>query len=300
MPNTAEIKGRIASVRQTQKITNAMYLIASTKLRKARGDLDATRPYFNALASEIKRIFRTAGDVNSPYFYPSDDETDLPGTYGCLVITADKGLAGSYNQNVLRAAQGLLREHPDTRLFVVGEYGRHFFAQRGIPIERSFLYTAQNPSLARAREISSLLLDRYDRGKLKKIYVVYTDLAGGLSMSARVTRLLPFHRTYFCAATGQELRNTVPFEFLPSASAVLNGLMHSYLAGFVYSTLIDSFCSEQSARMSAMDAANRNAEELLSSLSLQYNLARQAAITQEITEVTAGARAQKQAYSEGV
>ena len=300
MPNTAEIKGRIASVRQTQKITNAMYLIASTKLRKARGDLDATRPYFNALASEIKRIFRTAGDVSSPYFYPSDDETDLPGTYGCLVITADKGLAGSYNQNVLRAAQGLLREHPDTRLFVVGEYGRHFFAQRGIPIERSFLYTAQNPSLARAREISSLLLDRYDRGKLKKIYVVYTDLAGGLSMSARVTRLLPFHRTYFCAATGQELRNTVPFEFLPSASAVLNGLMHSYLAGFVYSTLIDSFCSEQSARMSAMDAANRNAEELLSSLSLQYNLARQAAITQEITEVTAGARAQKQAYSEGV
>ena len=300
MPNTAEIKGRIASVRQTQKITNAMYLIASTKLRKARGDLDATRPYFNALASEIKRIFRTAGDVNSPYFYPSDDETDLPGTYGCLVITADKGLAGSYNQNVLRAAQGLLREHPDTRLFVVGEYGRHFFAQRGIPIERSFLYTAQNPSLARAREISSLLLDRYDRGKLKKIYVVYTDLAGGLSMSARVTRLLPFHRTYFCAATGQELWNTVPFEFLPSASAVLNGLMHSYLAGFVYSTLIDSFCSEQSARMSAMDAANRNAEELLSSLSLQYNLARQAAITQEITEVTAGARAQKQAYSEGV
>ena len=300
MPNTAAIKGRIASVRQTQKITNAMYLIASTKLRKARGDLDATRPYFNALASEITRIVRTAGDESSPYFYPSDDETDLPGTYGCLVITADKGLAGSYNQNVLRAAQGLLREHPDTRLFVVGEYGRHFFAQRGIPIERSFLYTAQNPSLARAREISSLLLDRYDRGKLKKIYVVYTDLAGGLSMSARVTRLLPFHRTYFCAATGQELRNTVPFEFLPSASAVLNGLMHSYLAGFVYSTLIDSFCSEQSARMSAMDAANRNAEELLSSLSLQYNLARQAAITQEITEVTAGARAQKQAYSEGV
>ena len=301
MASTAEIKGRIASVRQTQKITNAMYLIASTKLRKARSDLEATRPYFAALRTEIKRIFRTAnGVVDSPYFYPADKEVDLDGTFGCLVITADKGLAGSYNQNVLKEAHRLLQEHPDTRLFVVGEYGRHFFAQRGIPIERSFLYTAQNPSLARAREISSLLLDRYDRGKLKKIYVVYTDLAGGLSMSARVTRLLPFHRTYFCAATGQELRNTVPFEFLPSASAVLNGLMHSYLAGFVYSTLIDSFCSEQSARMSAMDAANRNAEELLSSLSLQYNLARQAAITQEITEVTAGARAQKQAYSEGV
>ena len=300
MASTSEIKARIASVKQTQKITNAMYLIASTKLRKARGDLENTRPYFNALGHEIKRIFRTAGQVESPYFYPSDDEPDIPGTYGCLVITADKGLAGSYNQNVLRAAQWLLNEHPDTRLFVVGEYGRRYFAQRNSPIERSFLYTAQNPTLARAREISSLLLDKYDRGRLKKIYVVYTDLANGLTMNAKVSRLLPFHRTHFCAATGRELRDTVPFEFVPSPSAVLNGLMRSYLAGFVYSALIDSFCSEQNARMTAMDAANQNAEELLSSLSLQFNRVRQADITQEITEVTAGAKAQKRKHTEGV
>ena len=300
MASTSEIKARIASVKQTQKITNAMYLIASTKLRKARSNLDATRPYFNALRSEIKRIFRTASGVDSPYFYPSDEEPDIPGTYGCLVITADKGLAGSYNQNVLRTAQRLLDEHPDTRLFVVGEYGRRFFAQRNIPIERSFLYTAQNPTLARAREISSLLLEQYDREELKKIYVVYTDLGSSLSTTARVTRLLPFHRTYFCAATGRELRTNVTFEFVPSASAVLNGLIRSYLSGFVYSTLVDSFCSEQNARMTAMDAANQNAEELLSSLSLQYNRVRQAAITQEITEVTAGAKAQRRKHAEGM
>ena len=108
MANTREIKNRIESVQQTRKITNAMYLIASTKLRKARNDLANTRPYFDALRGEIKRVFRTAGDVDSPYFYPPGNNTPLEGTYGCLVITADKGLAGVYNQNVIKEAEKLL------------------------------------------------------------------------------------------------------------------------------------------------------------------------------------------------
>ncbi len=157
---------------------------------------------------------------------------------------------------------------------------------------RLFLYTAQNPTLDRAREISSLLLEQYDAGLLKKIFVIYTDMENGLNMRARSTRLLPFHRTYFATPEKEKKVNT-PFEFQPSVSAVLHGVMHSYLTGFIYSALIDSFCSEQQARMAAMDAANRNAEELLDELSLQYNRVRQSAITQEITEVTAGAKAQR-------
>ena len=230
--------------------------------------------------------------MDSPYFYPPDREPELEGTYGCLVITADKGLAGAYNLNVLKKAQQLLESHSDMKLFVVGEYGRRYFAQRKIPIERMFLYTAQNPTLERAREISSLLLEQYDAGLLKKIFVVYTDMENGMSTQACSTRLLPFHRTYF-ATPEKEKKVAVPFEFQPSISAVLDGIMHSYLTGFIYSALIDSFCSEQEARMTAMDAANRNAEELLGDLSLQYNRVRQAAITQEITEVTAGAKAQR-------
>lgn len=292
MASTTEIKGRIDSIKETQKITNAMYLIASTKLRKARNELEQTRPYFDALRSEIKRIFRTANDVDSHYFYPPDREPELPGTYGCLVITADKGLAGAYNLNVLKKAQKLLDDHSDMKLFVVGEYGRRFFTQHHIPIERMFLYTAQNPTLDRAREISSILLEQYDAGLLKKIFVIYTDMENGMSTRAHSTRLLPFHRTYF-APPEKEKKITVPFEFQPSVSAVLNGIMHSYLTGFIYSALIDSFCSEQQARMTAMDSANRNAEELLADLSLQYNRVRQTAITQEITEVTAGAKAQR-------
>lgn len=292
MVNTKEIKSRMSSVRDTQKITNAMYLIASTKLRRAKNELDQTRPYFEALRAEIKRIFRTAREVDSKYFYPEDKAILSDGSYGCLVITADKGLAGAYNQNVIREAERLLSEHSDTKLFVVGAYGRQYFLQHNIPIERSFLYTAQNPTMQRAREISSLLLDMFNKNQLTKIFVVYTDWKNGLMEEAVSTRLLPFHRDQF-AMMHEEKEVTAPFEFIPSVNEILDTLMPSYVAGFIYSALVDSFCSEQNARMTAMDAANRNADKILSALSVQYNRVRQAAITQEITEISAGAKAQK-------
>ena len=298
MAGTKEIKDHISSVQETKKITSAMYLIASTKLRKARQELDNTRPYFEALRREIKRIFRTVGGevVDSPYFYPMEGEPPLDKPNACLVITADKGLAGAYNQNAIKEALKLLETHPDTKLYVVGEYGRRFFAARGIPIEHSFLYTAQNPTMARAREISALLLDGFENDRLDKIYVVYTDMGNGMDFQAKCTRVLPFHRTHFADSALVEPPVTTPFEFLPSVQAVLDSMMPSYVSGFIYSALIDSFCCEQNARMSAMDSANQNAEGLLGELSLQYNRVRQSGITQEITEISAGAAAQRQKH----
>ena len=293
MAGTKEIKTHIESVGETRKITNAMYLIASTKLQRARQELDQTRPYFEALRGEIKRIFHTAYNVDSHYFYPVGDDTPLKGTYGCLLITADKGLAGAYNQNAIREAQTLLERHPDTKLFVVGEYGRRFFDQRKIPIEHSFLYTAQNPTMARAREISALLLDGFDRGELKEIFVIYTDMESAMSFQARGTRLLPLHRTHFAGSPEGGWAMTERFEFYPDVRTVLHSIIRSYVTGFIYSALIDSFCCEQDARMTAMDNADRNAGKLLGELSLEYNRVRQAAITQEITEISAGARAQR-------
>ncbi len=296
MANTNEIKGRIEGVKDTQKITNAMYLIASTKMRKAKSELDKTRPYFNALQAEIKRLFRIDAAVESRYFYPADGSHISEGTYGCLVITADKGLAGAYNQNVIKEALRLLSEHQDTKLFIVGEKGRQFFSQHHIPIERSFLYTAQNPTMHRAREISAHLLNLFDQGALKKIFIIYTDFKNGLATETVSTRLLPFHRKYF-ATDAREKEITSPFEFRPSIEAVLDNIMGSYVSGFIYSALVDSFCSEQNARMTAMDSANQNAEKMLDELAIQYNRVRQSAITQEITEVSSGAKAQKRKRS---
>ena len=298
MASTSEIRRRIGSVRQTQKITHAMYLISQSKLRKAKQDLNNTRPYFDALQTEIGRVFNADAHVESRYLRDAE-EKPLPGVAACLLITADKGLAGAYNQNVIKEAEKLLAQHPDTKLYVVGEYGRRYFDQHKIPIEHSFLYTAQNPTLDRAREISALLLDGFLAGTLKEIFVVYTDMESSLLSEAKSTRLLPFHRMQF-APPAKEKAVQEPFEFYPSVGAVLNSMIPSYVSGFLYSALLDSFCSEQNARMTAMDAANQNAEELLSALRLQYNRVRQAAITQEITEISAGAAAQRGTFgSEG-
>lgn len=295
MANTKEIKNRISSVKDTQKITGAMYMISSNKMRKARRELEETKPYFEEIDSEIKRIFRISENILNRYFFPPGPELDYEGTYGILAITADKGLAGAYNQNVIKTVQQLMKVHEDVQLFVVGEYGRRYFDAHNIPMEKTFLHTAQNPTLHRAREIATDLLYRYNRSQLAKIFIVYTDFSGGGGEgSARSTRLLPFHRHQFYEHR-PEGEETVQHEFLGSIEEVLDGIVPSYLTGFIYSALVDSFCSEQNARMTAMDAANQNAEELLADLQVQYNHMRQNAITQEITEIASGAKGLLQA-----
>lgn len=301
MANTKEIKNRIKSVHDTQKITNAMYLISSTKMQKAKKELELTRPYFDELRSEVKRIFRKARNVESIYFYPHTDEIDYPGTYGILVITADKGLAGAYNQNVLKEVNRLIKAHDDVKLFVVGEYGRHYFEAHGAPIEESFHFTAQDPTLDRAREITGTLLSKYVDKEIVKLFVVYTDFASGLSGGdAKSTRMLPFRRDEF-SSEDHEMEADPHFEFEPSVKAVLDNVMPSLMTGFIYSALVDSFCCEQNARMTAMDSANQNAQKLLDDLQLQYNYVRQGAITQEITEISSGAKglARKRKKQEG-
>ena len=293
MASTSEIRRRIGSVRQTQKITHAMYLISQAKLRKAKQELSNTRPYFDALQTEIGRVFNADAAVESRYLEPAQlPVKEVPLRPACLLITADKGLAGAYNQNAIRQAQQFMADYPDTDLYVVGEYGRRWFAQRNIPIEKSFLYTAQNPTLGRARQIAELLLERYDADEINAVVVVYTDMKNGLEAVVCQAQLLPLHRERFVAAAANTARDEL-YEFIPSPDAVVDNAARSCLTGYIYSALVDSFCSEQSARMTAMNAADQNAEELLKDLSVQFNRARQAAITQEITEVSAGERAQR-------
>ena len=300
MATTKEIKDRISSVKNTQKITNAMYLISSTKMRKAKEELDRTRPYFELQRKEIKRIFRNAEGVDSPYFYQETGRKEGE-RYAYLVITADKGLAGSYNYNVLHEAERVLEKHKKVKFFVVGEYGRHYFMKHDIPITQSFLYTAQNPTFHRAREICERLLSEYLNGEVDEIRIIYSDMKNELLCDVKTHRLLPLERGQFETKKEEiekmsesEVRKEKDYEFYPSVNKVLDSIIRSYLSGFIYGGLVDSFSAEQNARMNAMSSANKNAEELLGDLSIEYNRVRQAAITQEITEVAAGAKAQKQ------
>ena len=292
MATTKEIKKRIKSIRDTQKITNAMYLIASTKLRKAKNELDHTRPYFIALQNEIKRIFRISEEIENRYFYPPTGEHDLPGSYGYLVITADKGLAGAYNQSVLKETQALIDRSDQYRLYVVGDYGWRYFKSRGANVCETFTHSMHEPSLAMARDITMELLDDFDKGDFDRIYVCYTEYGGSMSAGTPMhDRLIPFDRDDFVPQGEEKDRDaSTVFEYEPDVETVLERIIQSYMVGYVYSALVNSYSSEQNARMMAMDSANDNASDLLDTLEKQYNHLRQNAITQEITEISSGAR----------
>ncbi len=295
MASTKEIKNRIKSVSDTQKITNAMYLISSTKMRRARKEAEETKPYFDLLRREIRRMFAVEGDFTSRYYDSSVDENVHGGRNGILVITADKGLAGSYNQNVIKETLALMDRSDEYKIYVVGDYGWRFFRTHGANVCESFSYSMNEPSLAMARDITKELLDEFDEGVFDRLYVCYSEFTGGMSAgNAMHDRLIPFDKDDF-VPEGDETADSASsvFEYEPDVKTVLERIMQSYLVGYVYSALVNSYSSEQSARMMAMDAANDNASELLSQLKLEYNHLRQNAITQEITEISSGARSLK-------
>ena len=285
MATAKELKDRIKAVQETKKITNAMYLISSTKLRRAKLDLAQTRLYFDALRGELRRVLLAGAGAESLLFKPS-------GAFGVLVITADKGLAGAYNLNVIRRAEALMRDHADAKLFVVGEYGRRYFAQHRPGAV--YLRGAQSPTPEAARALCAELLERFDSGELGSLSVVYTDMKNSVSSEAADFRLLPPEKR-----EGEDMDEISAIELFPSPDEVMRGMLHSYVSGFLYAALLDSFCAEQNARVAAMDSANTNAQELLGELTLQLNRTRQSAITQEITEISAGAQAQKNKRKKG-
>lgn len=302
MATTKELKNRIKSIKDTKKITNAMYLISSTKMRKAKAEMEGTRPYFDALRKEIRRMFRTSEGITGKYLIDRELANKDDECYGILVITADKGLAGAYNMNVIKDALELIGRTKNHKLYVVGEYGRQYFMSRGYNIEEDFEYTAQNPTLYSARKITNTLLEAFDKGQIDRCYISYTDFknsfAGGV---ATHMRLLPLNKSHIEERDMSHdndpdvsaNKEAASFTYEPNLETVLNSTVSSYLSGFVYAALVNSYCSEQNARIAAMSAANDNADELLGKLSLEYNHVRQGAITQEITEISSGARAQK-------
>lgn len=292
MANTKEIQDRIKSINDTLKITNAMYMISSSKLKKSKKMLEDTEPYFYTLQSEMSRILRHLPDMEDIFFKSNEDKTVEERKVGYIVITADKGLAGSYNHNVLKLAEEHMKQHPNRLLFVLGELGRHYFEKQGIPIEKQFHYTVQNPTLSRARNIAEEILDLYIHEQLDEVYIIYTSMVNAIQEETKISQLLPFKKSDFA----MKLPLDVPREelaFKPSPMAVMDRIVPNYVVGFIYGALVESFSCEQNARMVAMEAASKSAREVLAELDILYNRARQAAITQEITEVIAGAKSQK-------
>ena len=291
MAGAREIKNRIAGVRETKKITDAMYMISSAKMRKALRDLEETTPYFEALAEKIGEVFRYMPQTKNRYFRVPMPEEQQHKTHGVLLITADKGLAGSYNQEAIRVCEEYMARHPKTVVFILGEYGRQYFLKKKIPFVQEFQYSAVNPSLSDARQICADLLEYYGDERLDEISIIYTNYVGARPGECRKITLLPLEQTRFGEPAAAN--RCIEKEFLPTPDAVLEGIVPSYLMGFIYGCIVESFCSEQQARMIAMKSASDNAEDMLKNLNVQYNKIRQASITNEMIEITAGVNALK-------
>lgn len=292
MASAKEIQDRMRSIKDTLKITNAMYMISSSKLKKSKKMLADTEPYFYTLQSEMSRILRHLPDMNSIYFKTNAEIPERKRKAGYIVITADKGLAGSYNHNILKIAEEELAKRDDYKLFVLGELGRHYFEQKGINIDKQFHFVVQDPSLSRARRIAEDLLKLYHTNELDELYIIYTTMVNAMQEEAQVAQLLPLKKADFKILVPID----IPLEGLslkPSAEEVMDHIVPNYVVGFVYGALVEAFSCEQNARMMAMEGATNSAKQMLKELDIEYNRARQAAITQEITEVIAGAKSQK-------
>ena len=294
MATIKEIRDRIDSVNDTRKITNAMYLISSTKLRKAKKMLTDTEPFFFATRAMISRVVRHLPEgVDNIFLETRQDIPEKERRKGYIIFTDDKGMAGAYNHNVLKLAEEhILSDGDKWKLFVIGEVGRFHFLSKNMDIEESFMFTSQNPTLHRARKIAAEILDYYYERKIDEFFVVYTTVHGNVC-ETRFEKLLPLE--LITDIKKELVPGVMREEFLmdPSPSAILDNIVPNYVTGFIYGALVEAFCSVQSARMMAMDSANKNAEKMIDDLKRTYNRQRQALITQEITEVVSGAKALK-------
>ncbi|MEA5014504.1 MAG: ATP synthase F1 subunit gamma [Candidatus Limiplasma sp.] len=285
MSSIAEIKHHIKAVDDTAKITRAMHLIASGKMKKAVRAHEQTMLFYNRVRSNMRFILD-----NSPEGFKSVFYRDHGKRCAFLVIAGDKGMCGGYNQEVLKLAfQKVVTSttHQRTRLLTFGHMATNFFKQKGIPVDESYLSAVQKPSLDIARELSAQLCAQYEKQLFDEVFIIFTQLLKGGITRPTCLHVLPLNRS---AVVDVEPMHTplVGLTFEPSLAETLDSMARHYVSGVLYSALVQSYASENRSRMTAMESATRNADEMLKKLKLELNHARQSEITQEINEIIGG------------
>ena len=294
MGSTKEIQTRMKSIQDTMKITNAMYMISSSKMQKAKRILSDTEPYYYNMQAAISRILRHMPDTEHPFFSIRHKIAEEDRKIGCIVVTGDKGMAGAYNHNIQKMTEQFMAEHEHCKLYVLGMVGRQYFTKKHMDIAENFPYTVQKPTMHRARLISEEITRAFLDGELDEVRIFYTEMQSAVAMEPVNMQLLPLKKAEFLP--NQAMLADMPQEEIvlsPSADVLLNTMIPNYLTGLIYGCLVEAYASENNARMMAMQSSTDSAKKMLRELSIEYNRARQAAITQEITEIVSGAKAQK-------
>ncbi len=285
MASMRDIKRRKSSIQSTQQITKAMKLVSTVKLQRAKLRAERSKAYFDCMYRTVSSMLAKAGGINHPYITGSDSPRKA-----IIMITGNRGLAGGYNSNIIKLITKGDFVKEDLDIYAIGTKGRDALYRYGYTIKAVYDDLAEEPSYADAMGISRTVLEAYKAGEIGEIYLAYTSFKNTVSHEPKLIKLLP-------AETGRE--ETVAestgavalMNFEPKDEEALSLIIPQYVTSLIYGGLVESVASENGARMQAMDSATSNAEEMIDSLSLLYNRARQGAITQELTEIIAGAEA---------
>lgn len=284
MASMRDIKRRKDSIQSTGQITKAMKLVATVKLQKARAKAENSKPYFDAMYKAVTTMLARSGSVNHRYL-----KNDGTGKKAVIVITSNRGLAGGYNSNIIKLVTGSGIPKEDMLVYSVGRKGKEYLSRRGYEIRADYSEVINEPLYKDAMEIGQAVLDAYTSGEISEIYLAYTCFMNTVSQVPVFIKLLPVDTND--VKMEEELKDSSVMEYEPEEEEALDIIIPKYISSLIYGALVEAVASENGARMTAMDNATSNADEMISSLSLMYNRARQGSITQELTEIIAGANA---------
>jgi F-type H+-transporting ATPase subunit gamma len=283
MASMRDIKRRRDSIQSTGQITKAMKLVSTVKLQKAKGKAENTKPYFDLMYETVCSMLVKSGNINHRYLKAGDSSKKA-----IIVITANRGLAGGYNTNITKLITNgeILKE--DVVLYTVGRKGREILERKGYVVKADYSEVINEPLYQDAKEICDEVLRAFTDGEIGEIYLAYTSFKNTVVHVPQLIKLLPIEPSN---VEDKEDEDTTPMNYEPEEDEALNMIIPKYMCSLIYGALIEAVASENGARMQAMDSATSNAEEMISDLSLKFNRARQASITQELTEIISGANA---------
>ena len=287
MASMRDIKRRRTSIQSTQQITKAMKLVSTAKLQKARSRAEDSKAYFNCMYQTMTSLLAKAGNLNHPYVQSNGCEKKA-----IVVITSNRGLAGGYNSNIVKLITGSDFKKEDVRIYAVGGKGLELLKHKGYEIAADYSEVIEEPLYDDAKVIATRLLDDFAKGEIGEIYLAYTFFKNTVSHIPTLMKVLPVEAQE--AEEGEEANaadKITPMNFEPEEEEAVKLLVPKYISSILYGAFIEAVASENGARMQAMDSATSNAEEMIDDLELKYNRARQGAITQELTEIIAGAEA---------
>ena len=276
-----DIKRRMRSINSTMQITKAMYLVSSAKLNKAKVRVEETRPYFEITTESVKRILSSSKGINHPFLQKREVKKTV-----FIVVSADRGLAGGYNSNILKLAEKNINKETDS-VIVMGGRGRDLLKRRGYNILESYVGITEEPEFSDARIIGNIVMDLYEKKEVDSIKLIYTKFISVMTHEPTIMTLFPAE----IEDDKEEAKSLTQVQYEPSLESVIGYLIPKYIQGAIYGGLIEAAASQQGSRMTAMESATDNAEEIIDKLDLSYNRARQASITQEISEIVGGAEA---------